>query len=483
MVKFKTLRWYLVFDFYHINLSKFIDNFDFNEDWSYIQYKHSNAIVSFGYMNRYPQITGKMDDLILFHKYTTYRFNIKTNTGYVILSYNPDKLYIPCMKNINIVQRNSYTTLCMFDFDFHCIMTLFSTMEDVVILDKHIHYTRSSILYNQLKIDVVNGHMCYTGFKDQDLFRKFCTDIEILYKKEAKKYIAIFDKLKCNHDSIDSSTTHLALSYEVWYKGSRENQREWPIVSTKVLNDRSIEFPKNSSIYYTPLKENQYVGLSLRHDDNALLYIPKLYARDHRLISSYLYDYIHNTTTYTLFQLSSSVKDTVKKYGKLLKKYRDIKEDDQGIYINYNGDIYLRDIHPNVCIYKNKVIGTVSIKFENIDFKVQLLDKESKRSMVLNKYDEWENNPGDRIKGIPALPYYYKSIVHDYNKLGRLKNGDYMDLTHIGIVDPNEDDIITFPLKSNLNLYVGTCLETHRLCTFKYKPYVCELRKIITNVF
>jgi hypothetical protein len=483
MVKIKTLRWYLVYDFYHINICQFIDNFKFDDEWSFIQYKHSNSIVSFGYMNRYPQITGKLSDLTIFHKYTTYKFDTTNNSGYVILSYNPNKLNIPSLQDINITHRNPYTNLCEFKFDFHCLMTILSTMDDVVILDKNINYTRSCILYNQLKIDIVENHLCYTGIKDQDIFIEFCKDLEIMYNNESKKYMDIFDKLKINNTSIKPSNTHLSLSYEVWYKGSRENQREWPNISIQKINPRSIEFPKDSNIYYTPLKDNQYVGLSLRHDDNALLYIPKLYTRDHREISSYLYDYINNTNTYILFQLSSAIKDTVKKYGKICKEYRDITLDDEGIYINYNGEIYLQDINPKVCIYKNKIIGIVNKTFETINFKVQLLDKESRRSMVLNSStNEWESNPGNKIKGIPSLPYYYKSIIHDYNKMGRLRNGEYMDLTHIGIVDPNDEDIITFPLNPSIELYVGESLETHRLCTFKYKPYVYELRKIITNV-
>ena len=46
-----------------------------------------------------------------------------------------------------------------------------------------------------------------------------------------------------------------------------------------------------------------------------------------------------------------------------------------------------------------------------------------------------------------------------------------MDLTHIGIVNPNSTDTITFPYKDK-ELLISTCLETHRLMTFKYQANV-----------
>jgi hypothetical protein len=45
---------------------------------------------------------------------------------------------------------------------------------------------------------------------------------------------------------------------------------------------------------------------------------------------------------------------------------------------------------------------------------------------------------------------------------------------HIGIVNQNKDDIITFPVEDLSRLYTADSFETHRLLTFKFTPYVYE---------
>ena len=114
------------------------------------------------------------------------------------------------------------------------------------------------------------------------------------------------------------------------------------------------------------------------------------------------------------------------------------------------------------------IIKDAKIK-ERIKLDAQLLNENNERSMILYK-GEWSLSVGPRIRNVITIPWYYRQIIHDYNKLGRLKEGNIMDLTSIGIVNPDEEDIITWP---NIeNLYQSKTLETHRLITFKYQKYV-----------
>jgi hypothetical protein len=90
------------------------------------------------------------------------------------------------------------------------------------------------------------------------------------------------------------------------------------------------------------------------------------------------------------------------------------------------------------------------------------------------KHNEWLKSTGPRIGSIITIPWYYQQIVHDYNKLKRLRDGPIMDLMHIGIVNPDGDDIITFPCGNIEDLYVGITLETHRLSTFKAQALIYD---------
>ncbi|CAO3620942.1 unnamed protein product [Cunninghamella echinulata] len=415
-------------------------------------------------MNKYPQITGKPADFCIFHKYSVYKIDTKTWTGNVISSYS-ECVPIPGWEMTEI-HAQPYTIIYRFPFDYHTMMILLSMMDDVDILEyKEIMLTQSLILYQCIKIEVIHGIFSYSGIEDIDVFRQFCQRVKQLYEEEEERIRALF--VQVSRPFIDSSTTHLALSYEIWYRGSRENQREWPPISTQRINDDSIEFPKESGIWYTP-PPGYYVGLSKRHDDNIHLYIPKLYKQDHRLCSSYLNNYIDNVQTFKPFSMPLLVKKTVKDHGKLFNKYYD-KTNEACITVGCNGEVMYMDQCATHIAYRDKVVGKLATTMPYIDLDVQLLDRYFNRSKILRN-GVWKNSDGLRINNVITLPWYYRQIVHDYHKLGRLDNGPYMDLMHIGIVDEYGTDRITFPISERL--YIARSLETHRLLTFSFKPNI-----------
>lgn len=97
---------------------------------------------------------------------------------------------------------------------------------------------------------------------------------------------------------------------------------------------------------------------------------------------------------------------------------------------------------------------------------VQLLDKNNKRTQIYNTSNEWIKSEGPRIKELITIPWNYKQIIHDLNKLNKLEKGEYSDLSQIGIVTENTPKK-TWPDINNL--YISKTLETKRLITFKYR--------------
>lgn len=466
-MSFSILRWYLEYDFIHIDLARYLDDFEFSHDWPFVQITRGNQTVTRGYMNKSPQIVGKMSEICIFHKYTVHRIDSQTCTGNVIVSGDAE---LPRLK-LNVTKKVPYTMKYTFEFDFHAMMVVLHCMDDVIILEhKSVSLVRASILYHSIKIEVVQTIFSYTGTEDHELFREFCARVLKKYREESPPYLTLFSHLAA--PETDPGKTHLALAYDVWYRGSRENQREWPEISTHPKHN-SIEFPRGSGIWYTP-PAGKFIGLSLRHDDNIYKYIPRIYIRDQRLYNSYLRDYLDGTDDYDTFSIPTLVKQSIRGYGTFFSQARPYTGTHDVMYLNSNGTIMMTYNTPRYIVYVDRIVGAVSKYSIHVDADVQLLDRAWDRVRVL-KDGTWVDSHGPRILGIPTLPWYYRQIVHDYHKLGRLRNGPYMDLMHIGVVDTAANDIITFPVEGGLSrLYVSDALETRRLLTFKFAPYVYE---------
>lgn len=465
-MSFSILRWYLEYNFNHIDFMRYIDDFHYSHDWPFIQITKGNEVISRGYMNKSPQITGKPSEICIFHKYTIYRIDPYACTGNVIVSGDAGLLNL----TIKVTKKVPYTIKYSFEFDFHAMMVILHSMDDVIILEhKNVSLVRASILYHTIKIEVVQTIFSYTGTEEHDLFYDFCKRVAVKYKNESEIYLKLFNQLP--PAEVEPGKTHLALAYDVWYRGSRENQREWPEIST-YPKENSIEFPKASGIWYTP-PEGRYIGLSLRHDDNIYKYIPRIYIRDQRLYNSYLRDYLDDTVEYEKFSIPTLVKQSIRYFGSFYSQAKPYNGTNDVMYLNNNGTIMMTYNYPKYIVYVDRIIGSVVRYSIYVDADVQLLDRSWNRVKIF-KDDEWHDSIGPRILGIPTLPWYYRQIVHDYNKLGRLKNGPYMDLMHIGIVDTTANDIITFPVEDMKQLYIADSLETRRLLTFKFTPYVYE---------
>lgn len=476
------LRWYFEFCFDQIDVPRYIDEFDFSEEWPFIQIIRGNRTIKLGYMNKSPQITGKITDVSIFHKYTIYRIDSATCTGTVVSTTEPQLPRLP----LQITKQIPYTTKFEFSFDYHVMMTIMAQMDDVQILEhKEIALLKATVIYCSVKIDVVQGILSYTGIEHNEQFLELCSHLQAKYAEESPPLLRLFSQLgdypvKKAGDTtdplggIDPGATHLALSYDVWYRASRENQREWPDISSEQINDRSIEFPHDSGIWYTP-PPDRYIGLSLRHDDNVHLYIPRIYQRDHRLHDSYLRDYIEGTQNVRPPKIPVAVNKAAKLYGTYFRSHYNYTNTHDALFLEYTGDVIMTYRNPKHIVYRDYVIGCVTRDTHALmnDGDVQLLDRNWRRCKVLQN-GTWIDDHGPRIMDIPALPYYYRQIVHDYYKLGRLRDGPYMDLMHIGIVDPDGSDVITFPVPDMANLYVAATLETHRLLTFKFRPHLYE---------
>lgn len=473
-----TIRWTAKFIYDDINLLLFVDRFAMNDTWPYLRLRMGNRQVSLGYMDKNPQIEDNSSSLVLFSRYRVYK--LERNRGQVVVS-NLHDVHIPGL-TVTEMTFEPYTSLYQFEFDFHAMLTVMEMSSDILILEsREPALTRATILFQTLKIDVVSGTLAFTSESDHERFHTLARDLENRYHLEADDYKTLYAML--DEPVLNPAHTHLALDYEVWYKGSRENQRDWPLISKQRLGERSVFF---HGFWYSPPDPEQYVGLTLRYDDNPHRYIPRVYKQPPRQAG---------------FTIPVAVTKVIKQLGKFVTPRA--HEDEPQLLVDKRGQLIECEFDANVIVYAGHVVGIVianplaSLKGASgvaygsgIKSKIQaqLLNREWQPCKFLvdgQWIDDASLTFGEvfnrariypsravRIKGVVTIPWYYRQIVHDYNKLGRLRRGPLMDLSHIGIVDPDGTDVITFPVEDDL--YIGAGLETHRLTTFRYKYGVYE---------
>lgn len=485
MESISVIRWYIKFKYDHIlNIFKCIDDYKPNDEWPFLQIITNKQLISFGFENKTPQISiDSKHNVFIFHKYDIFRLSTKTCTGEVVSStITPDNIpFIP--SPLVLISNDPYTTLYRFEFDFHVMMTVISTIDNARIVESRtLCLTEGTVVYNGLKIEIHSGILSTSGYNTHVPFKNAAKLIHSIYIKQEKHISKLFNNINYTNTYIDPALTHITIDYTTWYRGARENQREWPLISKSPINSKSIEFPLKSNIYYTPTEKHLFVGLNLRQDNNINKYIPTLYKKDHLSIPSYLNDYLNNTNNYNPFTIPIIVSKTVSIYGKLIRKPEILSQSDRPITINYAGNFVYTVPNPNVIVYRDHVISrNCNFPLINTNMDAQLLDEHFECVSILVNNSWIQSSSRTRVLGTPCIPYYYRQIIHDYNKLGRLINGPYMDLMHIGIVDENGKDTITFPYDITKTLYISRNLETRRLLTFRYKDNTCEMRSTLTN--
>lgn len=455
-----TIRWIAKFTYPRLCPLLFVDHFVMNDQWPYIEVVVGNRVVSLGYMDKQPQIEYHQYPLLLFSKYRI--FKLTEEHGQVIVSTQAkEAIAIPGLSFTEITFE-PYTSLVQFPFDFHTMLVIMDTSPEGVILESNTPaLTRATVIYRSLKIDVVEGTLSFSSEKDHPLFYTIAKDLEYRYHLEGAEIRALFDRLDTPQPP--PGRTHFAMDYEVWYRGSRENQRVWPLVQRHPpdLLPGSLFF---HGLWYLPPEGKGYVGLSLRHDDNPHLYIPRCYLKP---------------PAPSTFTIPVAVRQTCKRYGALLKAPYASFEGQPYLLVDKRGVIIECSEHPEVMVYNHRIIATLKDKPSFfVSCEAQLLDRHFQRARILIG-GVWQDAPGVRLHGVITIPWYYRQIIHDYHRLGRLRIGPLMDLSHIGIVDPEADDIITFPADTLETLYIAPSLETHRLCTFKYKYGVYESFRLI----
>lgn len=396
------LEYYCLFTYEKVDLLIWSDNFQLSQDWPVLEIRKLRKIIK-TYKNKKPFNRPYENSTVsLYHKTRWICLNEDTCTGTVI-KCTKDKLDI---KGLKITKHQSFPHIvaCSFPFDLEILMLLLMNKDGV-----HIHGYKVQIedMYIECSTSFIK-----TKHKNLKFFRETCEQLR-------EEYIAFEPKMKKLYEIANLTLdyeNHQSIAPITWHKAKRENQTEWPKISKKKIDETSIEFPKNSGIWYT----GEYVGLARRHDDCPEIYIPKLYKTNHKILpNTILYKYMHGEK-----EIQTKIKE------------KEIKLNDE------------------------------------IECEWQILDENANRKYIFTKKSELIYSPGKRLLKAPALPWHYKQIIHDYNKLNRLKYGNVQDLMHIGIVDPDSKDIITFPFDKNKKLFQGKILETHRLCTFKYQQDV-----------
>jgi hypothetical protein len=512
-MKYSTIiiRWSVKIKFKHIDLLEYIDDFKLNEDWAYLEFHDGKRVTTFGYEDKMPRISEHLngDGLILFNKYQIYKLYERYDSNYMFENYlyaetisstKPGEdpiIDIPGLE-ITSVKYFPYTSLFKFEFDYHVMLTIIDkNIKGDIINDSSSYlchrirmkgstqtkdrikdhaFGRAVVSYDGLMIEVVENALIYSG-DNQSKFYDIAQDLQYEYEEESGQYLDLFsllDGYECSipclrendidhpHHSFNPRDSYFALDYEVWYKGARENQRIWPIISKGKINIKSVKF---NNCWYTPYNINEFVHLSRRYDDNPYGLIPKIYKRD---------SIIEN-------KIPISVSSKLKELGinnKILKPMLET-EDYDALVLDGKGEIVECSLNPKYVLY-DKYILHCDCKY-NINNDVpnavqaQLLDKRWKRThiMVNNK---WIESLGIKIRGIISIPWYYRQIAHDYAMYENLNVGDYTDMMNIGIV---RKDATPISMPSVKTLYVGETSQTRRLRTFKYKYNVYVKKNVL----
>ena len=441
------------FTFEYQNPLIFADNFKLTYEWCVLRINSLKTIEK-TYCNKTPFNQPSVAfDVALYNQSRWYYLNFDTCTGTVI-KFNKQKIKIP---GLNIINQNCkpYVSCIIFDFDLQIMLTMLNTKNNITIIEKEIFPDKCKIiLNNEFYIECGNSIFKYKG-NNHKTFKIHIDKLKHEYQQFEKQVMNMYSILNLKL----LYKTHESIAPKTWYKAKRQNQqKEWP----KIVSQGGIEFPKNSGIFY----DKTNLGLARRIDDNDEKFIPKIYKTNHlKNEDSLLYKYINNISIpENIFPPHIKSKE-IKILTNQQLKY--------AVEIDYNNNIL--EI-PKYQLYysfeKYFIKNIINESFNYIDnIQAQILNKDNKRDFIINYKNEIIKNKGYKLKNIISLPWYYKQIVHDYNKLGRLKYGPLMDLTHIGIVNPNSTDTITFPYKDK-ELLISTCLETHRLMTFKYQANV-----------
>lgn len=433
---------YTIYFKYNIeNIFEWCDEFKLNKEWEIIRINKIRNVEK-SYMGKKPyQLTNKEYEIAIFNKNRW----IYLNKGEGIT--NGMTLNI---KNLDykIIKKEPKTVIFKKNFDFHVMMTVIQSKENIKIVEnKKLSIKEGVLISNKLKMNIYNSIISYRG-KYHNEFKCFCENIYNIYLNEKDEIETLFKKL-----SITDSNTHKSIAYKTWYKAKREIQNEWPNIST-VKIENGIEFPENSNIWYYG-NNNTKVKLIKRKDDNDEIYIPKLF-------KNLSYD-IENIKLTQLLKNNNELNIKIRKVIKML-------EDEKHIELNYKGKIISSEEGAEYVSYNGMIIYKLKNKINLDKCEAQILDENNKvvKIYIDNKWKNPKNNVPNRNKII--IPHYYKSILYDLKKLNKIENGDYTDLRDIGIVT-NKTKTITWPIKE-LDDYIPYSMETTRLITFKYQKNV-----------
>lgn len=424
------IKYRLTFKYEIDDLDKWVDDFEVNKDCEIIIYNGIRRRVK-KYMDKSGQATptGKFDVAI----YSKNKWIILNNgVGYATKF---DKLLFKFKLKIIDYSFKPVLSMYKFTFEYHILLTILSTLFDAEILELE-NLIEAKVRVNGMLLRIT-GRALIAGLVNMEEFEDFCEELKEVYMQEEERFKLLFNKL--DKPDVIPGETHRALAYEIWYNAKRASQREWPRISS-VKIERCLEFPEKSGVYYWhPLK---IVGLAKRHDANAYEHIPSLF-----LVKK-------NSG-------ESKVPNEIRTIYNVTRNLREL-EDEKYVEVDYKGREINAMVGATVLVFNNLVIRKYDKPILG-DFEAQILNEIGRRSQVLRK-GVWFNETGPRIIGIPALPYNYKQIIHDANKMGNLKMGPIMDLTNIGIYNGEE---ITYP--DTEDLYVSKLLETRRLLTFKVR--------------
>lgn len=422
------------------NIYIWCDKFKLNEEWQILKLCGIRSVEKI-YMDRSPYIKPKNKyDIALYTKNKwVYLYEGKGETTSFVTNIDIPNLEITSVKSKPHVM--TYKT----KFELQAMLITLQKYSNAIVLErKKVSTTKADLIYKEMKLVMYDDIIICKG-EDITEFENNCKEIECMYYKWSGQYNELFSNIEKPDKNL-----YMSLAYKTWFRAKRLNQKEWPLISEEKKNN-GIEW--KGVWYYHPTK---IVLLAKRKDDNDETYIPKLYK-----------------------EIKIEPKHTLP-YSLKIDKYKNTKfqkywKGEPCTIINYKGIIIETDIEPKYIVYNNMIIGNTDEKYKNIN-NVQVLNKENKVNALIDEKGKVIQYNGVKIRNKKSVPWYYRQILHDYNKFNRLEIGEVQDLMHIGIFDKLDKDIITWP--NITDIYVGKAIETQRLITFKWqndvKIKVCD---------
>jgi hypothetical protein len=450
------------------NAIHFVDKIVLSSELRSVSLRLHNMTITRGYEDRVGLNIGNSYDISVNLKGTLYELNSVSGHGCIITSHDDfDTFGLLDVKHVTV---SVHSAVYRYDFKFHIMLAVMDQADGFDVKEsKRIAKLSANVQCGDMILKVYKGIIGCSNIRNFQKFVQSCERIIKMYNELYDNLIEIFDN---DVDTDDMNGDYYTLAYPIWYNVARQNQRQWPRISSTPLPNY-IEYPTDTSwsAWYGPWYDNEHVELVKRSDDSVYPCVPKLYTR---------YRSHSNLKIPTLIQ---------QRYPRIQVNGSTCSMD-EGAWLDYNGDIFVRSLNKKGIkqnlVYCGHVIGSHffddETRYNNVVLQITDDNGRVKEMVKSDKTTSYVDT--DRVREIPSWPPHYRQILHDYVKLGLVDVNDdivFPDLMNVGIVTSSTTHKIRIPRFVINDIYISTCLQTERSYTFRVTYNVFVTRNVVKH--